>query len=218
MSNWNRRAVELGFFRDVVSGGRGVAIALTTAAIVLTHSLPLAVAQLAQRLVCQDLGEIPPTATSRTLELENDFGIRIRIPSNYRSMLNNSAEVEIVDPGTYNLLECEKQGGQIPSNSRRTIRSVIITRIAASENVEKLMVDSIKGTGGRAVLQTYDLGNRTGVIRTSTNGRVADFWMRVRDNGPYVRIVANCRCLVVGCQCPVGERDILNILDDVILF
>ncbi len=56
---------------------------------------------------------VDPANTRKTIQLKQ-FGINIDIPSNYRAMLHNDGKVEILDPGSFKMLQC------IASNSNTT--------------------------------------------------------------------------------------------------
>ena len=60
----------------------------------------------------QALDYNPATTTTRSVELEQ-FGIRITIPSTYRTMLHNDGTVGIYPPGSYLHLQCLAKGFEV---------------------------------------------------------------------------------------------------------
>jgi hypothetical protein len=74
-----------------------------TAVLVNTLGLLPSLPVIAQSGYCPDPGPIPAAETTRELELPQ-FGVTLTIPSNFRSILRNNGAVEIVNPGTYQVL------------------------------------------------------------------------------------------------------------------
>ncbi len=54
---------------------------------------------------------VEPVKTTKKIELKQ-FGIKVEIPSNFRTMLDKNGKVEIVDPGTFKMLQCFARGGK----------------------------------------------------------------------------------------------------------
>ncbi|MCM1981920.1 hypothetical protein [Lyngbya confervoides] len=58
---------------------------------------------------CADTGDLSPAQSTRTVRFDQ-FGIDVKIPSNFRTMLRNDGSVAILAPGDFNLIQCLAKG------------------------------------------------------------------------------------------------------------
>ncbi|MBI4784597.1 MAG: hypothetical protein HY785_25275 [Oscillatoriophycideae cyanobacterium NC_groundwater_1537_Pr4_S-0.65um_50_18] len=174
---------------------------LVTVVLVNTLSLLPSLPAIAQSGYCSDPGPIPATETTRELELPQ-FGVTLTIPSNFRSILRNNGAVEIVNPGTYQVLTCVAQGGQALG---RGYASIIVRSVNNSENIElQQFVEQNTRLQGR--ISPYALGNQPGYLVQSRSDSSAQFWLKPADRSDVVVISAGCDCR--------GMRDrLVSLLD-----
>jgi hypothetical protein len=86
----------------------------------------------AQAQFCRDPRSIPADETTRNLELPQ-FGMTLAIPSNFRAILRNNGTVEVVNPGTYEVLTCVAKGGQALG---RGYASITVRSLSNSKNLD----------------------------------------------------------------------------------
>lgn len=67
---------------------------------------------------CED-NFVEPSLDTRTYENEQ-LGFAIAIPSNYRTMRKSNDAIEILNPGTYDLIQCATEAGEIGGITWRT--------------------------------------------------------------------------------------------------
>jgi len=177
-----------------------------TAVIVHIWGLLLSPPAIAQSGYCTDPGPIPAAETTRPLELPQ-FGVTLTIPSNFRSILRNNGAVEIVNPGTYQVLTCVAQGGQALG---RGYASIIVRSVTNSENLE-LQQFVEQNTRLQGQISSYALGDQSGYLVQSRSDSSAQFWFKPVNHSEVVVISAGCDCK--------GMRDrLVSILDRSSLF
>lgn len=175
-------------------------ICLTAVLVNISGLLPSPLA-IAQSSYCPDPGPIPATETTRELELPQ-FGVSLTIPSNFRSILRNNGAVEIVNPGTYQVLTCVAQGGRALG---RGYASIIVRSVNNSENLE-LQQFVGQNTRLQGQISPYALGDQPGYLVQSRSDNSAQFWFKPVDRSDVIRISAGCDCR--------GMRDrLISILD-----
>jgi len=175
-------------------------ILLTTVLANTVGVLPILPA-IAESKYCNDPGPIPAAETTRELELPQ-FGVTLAIPSNFRSILRNNGAVEIVNPGTYQVLTCVAQGGQALG---RGYASIIVRSI---DNPDKLDLQQFIAQNSRLQrrISPYALGDQQGYLVESRSDSSAQFWISPADVPDVVVISAGCDCR--------GMRDrLVSILD-----
>ncbi|NJR40209.1 MAG: hypothetical protein HC781_17010 [Leptolyngbyaceae cyanobacterium CSU_1_4] len=156
---------------------------------------------IAQPEYCHDPGPIPATEAIKELELPQ-FGVVLSIPANFRSILRNNGAVEIVNPGTYEVLTCVAQGGQALG---RGYASVIVRAINNSEqlNLQQFVEQNTRLQGH---VSSYSLGDRQGYLVESRSDNSAQFWINSPNHLEVIVISAGCDCK--------GMRDrLVSILD-----
>lgn len=161
---------------------------LTTVLVNIFGLLPSPPA-IAQSGYCPDPGPIPAAETTRELELPQ-FGVTLTIPSNFRSILRNNGAVEIVNPGTYQVLTCVAQGRQALG---RGYASIIVRSVNDSENLE-LQHFVEQNTRLQGQISPYALGDQPGYLVQSRSDINAQFWFKPLDRSDVVVIAAGCDC------------------------
>ncbi|MBD2115039.1 hypothetical protein [Leptolyngbya subtilissima] len=156
---------------------------------------------IAQAGYCADPGPIPAAETNRELELPK-FGMTLTIPSNFRAILRNNGEVEIVNPGTYQVLTCVAQGGRALG---RGYASIIVRSVNNSENLE-LQQFVEQNTNFQGQISPYALDDQIGYLVQSRSDSSAQFWLQLVDRSDVVVISA-------GCSCRGMREHLISILD-----
>jgi len=159
--------------------------------------------------LCDDPGVVEAADTTRDLELEQ-FGLELTIPSNYRAILLNNGNVQIVDPGTYELLTCIARGGEALGRGygRTLVRTV--------ENPDNLGLRQLVEQNIREnqEISPYTFEGQDGYLVTPAPvdesvgipDSFAEFWLDV-DNVPGAVVISRI------CDCP-GQRDrLVSLLD-----
>ncbi len=174
---------------------------LLTVALVNTVGLLANPSAIAQPKYCNDPGPIPASETTRELELPQ-FDLKLTIPSNFRSLLRNNGAVEIVNPGTYEVLACVARGGRALG---RGYASVIVRSMDNSKNLDlRQFVE--QNTRLQSRISPYNLGDRQGYLVESRSDSSAQFWLNSADS-------VNVTVISAGCDCR-GMRDrLISILD-----
>ncbi|MBD2233774.1 hypothetical protein [Phormidium tenue] len=155
----------------------------------------------AQSGYCADPGPISAAETTRELELPQ-FGVTLTIPSNFRAILRNNGAVEIVNPGTYQVLTCVAQGGQALG---RGYASIIVRSVNNSENLE-LQKFVEQNTHFQGQISPYALDDQLGYLVQSRSDSSAQFWLQLVDRSDVVVISA-------GCSCRGMREHLISILD-----
>ena len=137
----------------------------------------------AQQEVCQDPGPIRASEASREIEL-SQFGVKVKIPENFRAMARNDGSVWILDPGTYNIISCFARGGRGPG------RGLFAYTFRVESDPQQLRGDDA-GTytlpdGSIATLLFEDMGNISDALA----------WFRVPEVEGVVVVSATCDCSI----------------------
>lgn len=148
---------------------------------------------------CQNTDAVLPTETMRRLELEQ-FGVAVMIPENYRAMLLNSGAVQVLDPGTYNLIRCEAIGGD-PLG--RGYSSLLIRGESAEANqsleaavradVYAERPETATGPPSQCI-SPYPLGERQGYLVQPPTQRHAEFWIEPEVGADITVLETSCDC------------------------
>lgn len=172
-----------------------------TAVLVNVFDLLSSSPAIAQSGYCPDPGPIPAAETTREFELPQ-FGMTLTIPSNFRAILRNNGAVEIVNPGTYQVLTCVAQGGQALG---RGYTSIIARSVNNSENLE-LQQFVEQNTNFQRQISPYALDGQIGYLVQSRSDSSAQFWLQPVDRSDVVVISA-------GCSCKGMREHLISILD-----
>jgi hypothetical protein len=143
----------------------------------------------AQTQICRDPGSIPADEATRSLELPQ-FGVTLAIPSNFRAVLRNNGTVEIVNPGTYEVLTCVAQGGQALGRGyfSITVQSIINSKnLDLQEFVEQNSL--LKGN-----ISPYNFNGQVGYFVQSPLDSSAQFWLKPTASSSVTIISAGCDC------------------------
>lgn len=179
-------------------------------------STPTASPLLAQREDCFDKYDrkFTPSSTTRTVDLKQ-FGIQVKIPNNFRTMLRNDGEVWIVNPVDYDLIACSVRGGiggrglYHPYIRRRPNPSGLPVHqwVSQRERLKKIQ----RGKFYRSSVQPYQVSGLDGVLVESGSRLVQpSYFMAV----PGMRDVVE---IGVGCDCDVRNKELVEFLKNVSL-
>ena len=165
---------------------------------------------------CGTDGDYEPAAeTLRTLELPN-FGIAVEIPSNYRAMLRQNGEVEILHPDDFAMLQCLAQGGAgAHGYYSETIQLVtpdpdLSLREQAIWSVGYGFDENDNRIPAYADIVEYNQGDLSGYIVQSLSGYAVTFLGTYPGSRQLLEVSA-------GCDCSVEIEDVTEVLSRIML-
>lgn len=148
---------------------------------------------------CENTDVVPATDTQRELTLEQ-FGVAVEIPENYRAILRNDGSVQVVDPGTYNLIRCEATGG---NPLGRGYAELVIRGVAAPaeqaleatvrESVDADLPDTARAQPQRCI-SPYPLADQRGYLVQTPTRRHAEFWIEPNLGSDITVLETSCDC------------------------
>lgn len=160
---------------------------------------------------CENTDTVAAADDLRELRLEQ-FGVAIEIPENYRAILLNNGSVQVVDPGTYNLIRCAATGGDplgrgysellIRGASASSGQSLEATVRAA---VERDRPDSVTGPPNQCI-SPYPLEDQSGYLVQTPTQRHAEFWVEPA-------IGSDITVIETTCDCSGMVERLVNVLD-----
>lgn len=144
---------------------------------------------IAQTEFCPDPGPIPAADATRSLALPQ-FGLNLTIPANFRSILRSNGAVEIVNPGTYQVLNCVAQGGQALG------RGYSSTIVRSLPNPEQISLQQFveQNTRLNGSITPYVWNGKQGYLVRSRLDRSAQFWLNPKTTPEVVVISSGCDC------------------------
>lgn len=147
---------------------------------------------------CGDTQPVEASKTTRTLELKK-FGIRIKIPFNFRTILRNDGSVSILDPGSFEAVKCKAPHG------------IYYFNIQLLPNPKKLSLVELARTsysaalGGPIKLHNYKLKDTQALVIDSQGAYGAYGIFNVPGKGVVEMSGA--------CDCEVDKTDIIKYLE-----
>lgn len=155
-----------------------------------------------------------PSSQTRTVDLKQ-FGIQVKIPDNFRTMLRNDGEVTILNPVDYDLIACSVRGGRggrglyyryirrRPNPSGLPVHRWVSQR----EQLKKIQ----RGKFYQSSVQPYQVSGLDGVLVESGSRLVQpSYFMAVPGKSDVVEIG-------VGCDCDVRNKELVEFLKNVSL-
>ncbi|MBD3885331.1 hypothetical protein IFO70_26745 [Phormidium tenue FACHB-886] len=144
---------------------------------------------IAQTEFCPDPGPIPASEATRSLELPQ-FALKFTIPENFRAILRHSGAVEILNPGTYQVLRCVAQGGQALG---RGYTSTIVRSLPnpSNMNLRQFVEQNTRLNGS---ITPYVWHDKQGYLVRSRMDRSAQFWISPEMASEVVVISSGCDC------------------------
>ncbi|ASC71330.1 hypothetical protein XM38_022820 [Halomicronema hongdechloris C2206] len=145
---------------------------------------------------CQNTDTVLPAEDTRRLTLEQ-FGVALSIPANYRAILRNDGSVQVVDPGTYNLIRCQIQGGDLLG---RGFSELVIRQVdaAAEDSLETVVRDAVyaeaPGPRPSSCISPYPLQGQQGYLVQTPTGRHAEFWLHPPNTSTITVLETSCDC------------------------
>jgi len=164
--------------------GLNVAIAPTPAQVVAQAESP-----------CQNTDAVLPSDDRRRLSLEQ-FGVSVMIPENYRAILRNDGSVQVVDPGTYNLIRCEAIGG---NPLGRGFSDLVIRQVmpAADQPLAATVTEAVSPDRPRQsapCVSPYPLEGQQGYLVTTMTARHAEYWVNPETSEGITVFETSCDC------------------------
>jgi hypothetical protein len=160
---------------------------------------------------CQDTEPVPAADTLRELELDQ-FGVAVMIPENYRAILRNDGSVQIVDPGTYNLIRCEAMGGNPLGRGfadlvirGETAQPEQTLEAAVREDVYSRRPSTTPGPPNQCI-SPYPLGDKRGYLVQAPNQYHAEYWVEPN-------IGSDITVIETSCDCPGMVEWLITVLD-----
>ncbi|HEY9827540.1 MAG TPA: hypothetical protein V6D19_19045 [Stenomitos sp.] len=150
---------------------------------------------------------VEPNAQKRTVQLKQ-FGIKIGIPDNFRTLLRNNGEVWILNPVDYDLIACTARGGR----GGRGLYYQFVKRIPNSKHLS-LKTFALNQYGVNTSIQPYKFYHLNGILAESSLGRgtiSSSFFLKIPPTEHIVEISA-------GCDCDVKAKDIIGFLETISL-
>lgn len=160
---------------------------------------------------CQETEVVPAADTLRELELKQ-LGVAIMIPENYRAILRNDGSVQVVDPGTYNLIRCEIMGG---NPLGRGFADLVIRgeAVQPEQSLESTVREdrysswpSSAADPPNQCISPYPLGEKRGYLVQSPTGRHAEYWIKPN-------IGSDITVIETSCDCPEMVERLITVLD-----
>ncbi len=148
---------------------------------------------------CGNTEVVEASKTTRTLELKK-FGIKVKIPSNYRTMLRNDGSIRILDPSAFEATKCAAPHGiyffdiKLVPNSKK----LSLLELAKSSYT--------KQEGANMKLHNYNINNIEAVLIDSEGGYGAYGIFKAPGVNGVVEMSA-------GCDCEVDKTDIIRYLE-----
>lgn len=159
----------------------------------LTSSPTFTLAQASD--ACQNTEAVQPSDEMRRLNLEQ-FGVAVMIPANYRAILRNDGSVQIVDPGTYNLIRCEATGGDPLGRgfSDLVIRQVTPETARSLEDTVSRAVSPTGSRSGSMCISPYPLDGQQGYLVQTMTERHAEYWVEPSVGSGITVFETSCDC------------------------
>lgn len=143
---------------------------------------------------------VKPSPQTRTIALKQ-FGLKIQIPENYKTLLRNDGSVMILNPADYDLIACTARGG---FGGRGVDSTIVIESLPNSKKLPLISLAHRKyGTG--SLIESYKLSGRDGLLVQSPEGIRATYFIKIPGIDNIVQISE-------ACACRVNSKDIKNIL------
>lgn len=141
-----------------------------------------------------------PSKTTKTIKLEK-FGIKIQIPSNYRTMLLNDGSVSIVDPATFEAIRCKAPMGVYTFDIKflKNPQNLSLEQLAKSKYTmyEDGLID---------IYNYNQNGMKARGIDFSNGGSSAYALFNITGVDKVVEMSA-------GCDCTVDKTDVIKYLE-----
>ncbi|MBF2084468.1 hypothetical protein [Thermoleptolyngbya sp. C42_A2020_037] len=154
------------------------------------RSAPTDVASEPGSAVCPDVAEVPASDRLRTLELPQ-LGVAIAIPENFKIRTLPDGTVEVLDPGTFEVLRCVEQGGRAIAP-----RGMYSFRIRSLPNPANLALPDFLRQQGEAdpSAQSGNLDAIPVLITRPEPGYTVRAWFRSPDSQTVIVLAESCDC------------------------
>ncbi|MFQ3617755.1 MAG: hypothetical protein SNJ57_12270 [Cyanobacteriota bacterium] len=140
--------------------------------------------------LCPDVAEVPASENLRTLELPQ-FGVAIAIPANFKTRTLPDGTVEILDPGTFEVLSCVEQGGRAIAP-----RGTYSFRVSSLPNPAGLSLPDLLEQQGEIdpSAQSGNVNNLPVLITRSEPGYTVRAWLPHPTSQRVIVLVESCDC------------------------
>lgn len=154
------------------------------------RAVPTDIASEAGSAVCPDVAEVPASDRLRTIELLQ-FGVAIAIPANFKTRTLPDGTVEILDPGTFEVLSCVEQGGQAIAP-----RGLYSFRISSLPNPAGLALSDFLQQQGEIDpnAQSGNLNNTPVLITRPEPGYTVRAWFTHPTPQQVIMLAESCDC------------------------
>lgn len=129
--------------------------------------------------------------------------LSLAIPDNFRAILLNNKAVEIVNPGTYEVLRCVAEGGRALG---RGYSSVIVRSQPKASNTNLCQLVENNAQLNSAITPYSWQGQQGYLVRTETD-RSAQFWFNANSSSEEVIVISS------GCDCQGMLNRLLAVLE-----
>ncbi|AFZ61203.1 hypothetical protein H6G54_29180 [Anabaena cylindrica FACHB-243] len=162
-------------------------LVMTTVLLLSSQNLVFNTPAIAQRK-CGNTEPVEASKTTRTIKLKQ-FGIKVKIPANFRTILRKDGSVMILDPGSYEAMRCRAPHG-IYSFS---IKSLPNPQQLSLLELAKISYPNI--TGETPNIHNYSFNNTQALIIDAQGGYGAYGIFNVPGKG-VIEMSAGCDCEV----------------------
>jgi hypothetical protein len=181
-----------------------------TMASAMAYASPRAMPQsqrLAQKENCLKYDRVVKPSPQKRIVVLKQFGIKIQIPKNYKTMLRRNGDVSILNPVDYDLVACSARGG---FGGRGLYQSII----GGIPNPKNLPLSSLARSQYQfnASVEMYTFSGLEGVLVDvpSPSFRGSAFFVKI----PGIRNVVQ---IGAGCDCDINPEDIKKLLQTISL-
>jgi hypothetical protein len=149
---------------------------------------------------------VKPSTNKRSVNLKQ-FGIKVNIPENYRTLLRSDGEVTILSAVDYDIIACFARGGAGGGRGFYSERVRKITRPVQSS----LRSFVIGEYGSKSIVQSLQLDSTSGLLVEHGEGaRLYSLFVEIPGIEGIVEIGNNC-------DCDTQPEDLINFLKNVSL-
>lgn len=149
---------------------------------------------------------VAPSVKKRTVKLKQ-FGLKVDIPDNFRTLLRNNGEVWILNPVDYDLITCSARGGRggrglyyqfvkrIPNPKNLSLKAFVLNKYKANASIRPYKFSHLNGLLVESPGQAF--GSSSFFLKTPT--------------------IENIIEISAGCDCDIKAKDVIIFLKTISL-
>lgn len=144
---------------------------------------------------CGNTEAVKPSKTTKTVRFPK-FGIRVKIPSNYKTFTRKDGSISILDPGSYEAVRCQAPHGLYSFNIKLLPNPKNLSLQAFAESTYK---------GQLKRVYDYNQNSIRALLIESQSGYSAYGIFKAPNIKGIIQMNA-------GCDCDVNRTDVINYL------